>query len=111
MPASSGKSTKGRAASHKTTADLILAANLDMRQTRELKLQLVDLQSKGQPCVIDAQNVVRVSTGALQLLAAFITAMASVNHAVTLRKPAGILVDSFSLLGLSELFSKFRMEY
>ena len=114
MQKDSGKSKKPRkcqGAGRKTEPDLMLPEALDMRCVRDLKQRLLALQSCQHPCVIDAQNVLRVSTGCLQLLAAFAQDMATISQSVTLRKPPKVLLESLQMLGLSMALTQFRMEH
>jgi anti-anti-sigma regulatory factor len=82
-------------------ADLQLASILDMRAVRGLKSSLDQLYAKGGSCIVDGEQVVRLSTGCIQLLTAFLQAMADAKFAVTLRRPSAALLEGFEQLGLS----------
>ena len=107
----SKKLRRCREAGRKTQPELILPEALEMRFVRDLKQRLLALQASQNSCVIDAQNVLRVSTGCLQLLAAFARDMATTSQSVTLRKPPRILLESLQILGLSMPLTQFRMEH
>lgn len=110
---STAKRKKARSLSRgpEATPDLRLKPQLDMRAARELKERLVELLARGRPCVIDAEGVERVSTGCLQILAAFARSIAANRQTATLLKPSGALLEGFATLGLSDHLTLFRQEH
>jgi anti-anti-sigma regulatory factor len=96
---------------HQTAAvDFSLAPTLDMRAARELKRSLEQLYSLGRPCVVDAQEVTRISTGCIQILITFFQAMSEAKLSLTLRQPSRALLECVRQLGLSHYFDLCKVE-
>jgi len=83
--------------------DLALAAILDLRAAKALKDMLAAGLSGPGPVRIDAGAVTRLSTAAIQVLAAFLAAMGRAKRRVTIVKPSPAFVAGFEILGLSSL--------
>lgn len=92
------------------SADLALAPVLDMRVAREFKRSLEVLYARGSPCVIDAHDVARISTGCIQVFAAFVVAMTGIKKRVTLRRASPAMLGSFEQLGLSQFITLCTLE-
>jgi len=84
-------------------ADLALAAVLDLRGAKALKDMLAGGLAGPGPVRIDAAAVTRLSTAAIQVLAAFLAAMGQAKRRVTIVRPSAAFVAGFEILGLSSL--------
>ena len=89
---------------------LCLPKVLDMRAARSFKSMLEEPLKSGGDWRIDASGVERVSTGCIQILAAFFAAMRSSGGSVRLSEPSRALSSAITDLGLDELSSGWKME-
>lgn len=83
--------------------NLSLAAILDLRAAQPLKHKLTAGLSGTGAAMIDASAVTRLSTAAIQVLAAFLAAMGEARRQVTIARPSAAFLSGFESLGLSSL--------
>jgi anti-anti-sigma regulatory factor len=88
-----------------------LAEVLDMRAARLLKDQLTAALDVGGTFVIDASRVRRVSTGCVQIIAAFFNDMRASGHEATLWHPTDALSRALHDLGLEAFTLSWKMEH
>ncbi|MGH1419092.1 MAG: STAS domain-containing protein [Hyphomicrobiaceae bacterium] len=86
-------------------ATFTVPAVLDMRAVRSLKSELDDLYLGKQSCELKLQDVEKVSTGCLQVLAAFVQSMHAAEIPVSLFQPSNIFKKGIEDLGLVDVFS------
>ncbi len=89
---------------------LCLPKVLDMRAARSFKSKLEEPVKAGGSWQIDAGAVERVSTGCIQLLAAFFIAMKSSGANAGLVNPSKALASAIADLGLDEAAPIWKME-
>jgi anti-anti-sigma regulatory factor len=89
---------------------MVLPAILDMRAVRALKASLDDMFATPGSCQINGEAVARLSTGSIQVLAAFFNTMASAKRTVVLVRPSPALTEGFKSLGLSSFYNLCRLE-
>ncbi len=80
-----------------------MAAVLDLRAAKALKDMLAAGLSGPGPVRIDAGAVARLSTAAIQVLAAFLAAMGRAKRHVAIVQPSAAFLAGFETLGLSSL--------
>ena len=100
--------TAKHAASKKTAKtatrnDIVCAGSLDISNVGELHKQLSQTLEGGQPIVMDASQVERADTAALQMLSAFCQAARTQGVTVTWREPSEVFTGSARLLGLTQM--------
>lgn len=78
---------------------------LDIATTAELRTHLLAVLESGQPAVLDASQVERIDTAALQVLCAFVQDANSLEQTVQWKDPSEVLSRSAELLGLSALLN------
>ncbi len=91
--------------------DFTLPQVLDMRAARDFKRSLEQVYTLGRPCVVDAQEVTRISTGCIQVFFAFARAMSDSGQTLTLRQPSPALLECVQQLGLFEFFDLCTVEH
>lgn len=80
-----------------------LDAHLDIKSTAGLKAGLAKFMDLTGDLMLDAGRVTRMSTPAIQVLAAFILSMTKRGRKVSVSNPSQIFVETFSCLGLAHL--------
>ena len=83
--------------------EIICEDVMDISAVAGLKSQLVEALESGLPVVLDAKQVERADTAALQLLSAFFQDASAKKQDIQWRAPSEALSRSSALLGLSEL--------
>ena len=81
---------------------LVFEGSLDIAGAGLLREQLMQALSEKQPVVIDAANVERVDTAALQVLTAFFKDAGAQNLEVRWKEPAQVLTNAAQMLGLHD---------
>lgn len=76
---------------------------MDIAGAVELRAHLLDTLEAQQMVTLDASQVERADTAALQVLAAFIKDAISQQQVVQWRNPTVALCDSAALIGMTEL--------
>ena len=100
---SSGKKQANPAESSTTAqTTLVFEGTLDIAGAGRLREQLMHALSEKQPVVIDAANVERVDTAALQVLTAFFKDAGAQNQEISWKEPAQVLTNAAQLLGLHD---------
>lgn len=87
-------------------ATIACGDSLDISGVGELHQQLSKALEDGQAVTLDAREVQRADTAALQLLAAFCQTARSRGVTVTWRQPSEAFAQSASLLGLDGMLGK-----
>ena len=82
---------------------LDLDAHLDSKSAAGLKAGLVKFADVTGDLVLNAGQVTRMSTPAIQVLSAFILAMTKRGRNVSVSNPSRIFAETFDCLGLSHL--------
>jgi anti-anti-sigma regulatory factor len=90
--------------------DFTLPQVLDMRAARDFKRSLETIYALGRPCIVDAQDVTRISTGCIQVFVAFVRAMSDSGQTLTLRQPSHALLECVQQLGLSKFLDLCKVE-
>ncbi|WP_455221195.1 STAS domain-containing protein [Kaarinaea lacus] len=86
--------------------EFMLEESLDITVINEFYIKLKSLLSENNsPIAIDAKNLKRIDTSALQLMCAWIRETQNNNIPVIWKNADGILLHSARLLGLSEHLS------
>ncbi len=88
------------------TENYILPQVLDLNFASELRSMLLDKLEKGVNTTIDASNVSRVTTPAVQILLAYSKAINSEGRKPTLHNPSEALKTAFRDLGLDAELSQ-----
>ena len=83
--------------------EIICEEVMDISTVAGIKLQLVEALESGLPVMLDAKQVERADTAALQMLGAFFQEAAAKKQDIQWRDPSDALNRSSALLGLSEL--------
>lgn len=78
---------------------------LDLKAAAGLKESLLRMLSGGQPLVIDASQVTRISTACIQLIAAMLIAAREAGIPVTVEPTSPVFVSGFTGLGLNSVVS------
>lgn len=89
--------------SNTDTREIIFNEVMDISSVADIKAQLVEALESGQPVILDATQVERADTAALQVLGAFFHDAETRNQSIQWREPSESLGRSSTLLGLSEL--------
>lgn len=77
--------------------------SMDISMVANFRSQFIQALESGQPVVLDASQVERADTAALQLLSAFFHDANAQQQSVEWKSPSEILCRSADLLGLSQL--------
>ena len=80
-----------------------LDAHLDIKSAVGLKVGLAKFVDLTGDLMLDAGRVTRMSTPAIQVLAAFILSMAKRGRKVSVSNPSRIFAETFDCLGLAHL--------
>ena len=80
-----------------------LDAHLDIKSATDLKARLAKFADLSGDLMLGAGQVTRMSTPAIQVLAAFILSMAERGRKVSVSNPSQIFTETFGCLGLSHL--------
>lgn len=83
---------------------------LDITAAASLKAVLLKALDKGQPLVLDAGSVERLSTPCIQILLAGATALQTADLAFTLLRPSDAFIDSLNELGLFPILKQWDIE-
>lgn len=83
--------------------EIICEEVMDISTVAGIKLQLVEALESGLPVMLDAKQVERADTAALQVLSAFFQEASAKKQDIQWRDPSDALSRSSALLGLSEL--------
>ena len=81
---------------------IVLEGSLDISGAGGLREQLLQALEAQQPVTLDAANVERVDTAALQVLTAFFKDAAAQQHDVQWKTTSAVLCNAARLLGLQE---------
>ncbi len=81
---------------------IVFDGSLDISCAGQLRGQLQQALTSNQPVVLDAANVERVDTAALQVLTAFFKDAGAQKLEVQWKEPAQTLVNAAQLLGLRD---------
>ena len=81
---------------------IVFDGSLDIAGAGRLREQLLQALTDNQPVVLDAANVERVDTAALQVLTAFFKDATAQNLDVQWKEPAQALKNAAQLLGLRD---------
>lgn len=76
---------------------------IDISAVSGFRTQLLEALESGQAIELDASELERADTAALQLLSVFMQEANSQQQAVTWKEPSQALYESAALLGLSKL--------
>ena len=90
-------SEDSKSAIHEIACDDVM----DISTAANLKSLLVGALESGKPVILDASQVERADTAALQLLASFFHDASAQDQSIQWREPSDVLVHSSKLLGLS----------
>ena len=80
-----------------------LDAHLDIKSAAGLKTRLAKFVDLTGDLMLGAEQVTRMSTPAIQVLAAFILSMAERGRKVSVSNPSRIFIETFDCLGLAHL--------
>ncbi|MBL1274968.1 MAG: STAS domain-containing protein [Ectothiorhodospiraceae bacterium] len=78
---------------------------MDINSIAEVHIQFVEALESGQPVVLNAKQVERADTSALQLLSTFFHDAIAQKQSVQWIEPSDSLCRSAALLGLSDLLN------
>lgn len=87
---------------NRPVAVLEMGSSLDMQTAETLAGLLREAAGQSRPVVIDASEVERVSTSAVQLLLAMDRAMAGPEKDLTLENPSAAFMDAFADCGIRQ---------
>lgn len=89
-------------ASSESMQNILLAEILDISSAAELKAGFLLCLENNIPVCVDAKNVERADTAALQVIAAFIQDAKNQGQSVHWHEPSDVLIQSAGLLGLRD---------
>ena len=93
-------STASVPANQSSMNTILLDQSLDIAGASQLQQLLIHVLQANAPVALDASNVTRVDTAALQVLTAFFKDAEAANVAVKWQKASDYLVNAAGLLGL-----------
>ncbi|WP_348674708.1 STAS domain-containing protein [uncultured Abyssibacter sp.] len=82
-----------------------LNGELSIREIATLHAQLMDARNSEQPVTLDGQDIVRVDTPGLQLIASFVTERKRFGRQTDWSAASEVLVDGARLLGLESVLA------
>ena len=85
-----------------------LDAHLDIKSAAGLKARLAKFVDLTGDLMLDAGRVTRMSTPAIQVLAAFILSMTKRGRKVSVSNPSRIFIETFDCLGLAHLLQPMK---
>ncbi|TJY62831.1 STAS domain-containing protein [Sinimarinibacterium sp. CAU 1509] len=98
----------GKAKATTRRAAVKLPADLGIESARELQQRLSATLDDSAPLILDAHEVTRVHTAALQLLGMFFRDRRAAGYRTQWRRPSAALCDSAGLLGMTNLLELSR---
>ncbi len=106
--ASRSRAGRSAAAPAAATSTIRLPAELGIEQAAALKLQLAAQLEVQAPVELDAREVQRIHTAALQLFCLFCRDRRSAGRAVLWQQPSAVLRSAAALLGMTTLLQLAR---
>lgn len=88
-----------------TGSTLYLPEEISIANVAEWKNKLIDFIREPAPLILDAENLSRVDTAALQLMTAFTHKAQAENKAVSWKNPTATLLKTAEQLGLEQALS------
>ncbi|WP_286239186.1 STAS domain-containing protein [Neptuniibacter halophilus] len=88
-----------------TGSTLKLPEELSIANVTEWKNKLIDLVNEPEPLLLEADQLARVDTAAMQLLLAFVRKASAANKSCQWQNPSTVLIETAEQLGLSQSLS------